>query len=64
MRDRVYVPERIANDETNMAVTTLAYELNVRGVCGFGEAKERICRLLGWMCERAGEDGGRGEESV
>jgi hypothetical protein len=64
MRKRIYVPQRIANTETELAVGTLAYALWRNGVCSQREAKERICRLLGWMCERAGEDGGGREESV
>lgn len=52
MRERVYVPERIKNNATEKAVTTLALALCHSGACGYDEAKERICRLLGWMCER------------
>ena len=52
MRERVYVPKRIANAATEKAVTTLALALCHSGACGYADAKERICRLLGWMCER------------
>ena len=55
MRERVYVPERIANAETALAVGVLAYALYHCGACGYDEAMERICRLLGWMCERRGD---------
>lgn len=55
MRERVYVPKRIANAETALAVGVLAYALYHCGACGYDEAKERICRLLGWMCERKGD---------
>lgn len=55
MRERVYVPERIANPDTEYAVTTLAYWLQRNGVCDFEDAKEHVCRLLGWMCERRGD---------
>lgn len=55
MRERVYVPERIANAETTLAVTTLAYWMQRKGVCKYHEAMERICRLLGWMCKKAGD---------
>ena len=57
MRERVYVPDRIANAETEYAVNALSYWLYRSGVCDFNDAKERICRLLGWMCEKAGGNG-------
>lgn len=52
MRERVYVPERIKSPETEDAVDVLAYALYHCGACSYDEAEERICRLLGWMCER------------
>ena len=55
MRERVYVPDRIKNDETEEAVDVLAYALSRCGACSYDEAEERICRLLGWMCERKGD---------
>jgi hypothetical protein len=64
MRKRIYVPQRIASMETELAVSTLSDALWKSGVCSQREAKERICRLLGWMCERAEDDGGGREESV
>lgn len=54
MREHVYVPDRIANAETEYAVNALSYWMFRDGVCEFDDAKERICRLLGWMCEKAG----------
>lgn len=55
MRDSVYVHGRIASDETERAVETLANALYSSGVCDYALAEERICRLIGWMCERAEE---------
>lgn len=55
MRERVYVPERIKTDETEEAVDVLAYALYRCGACDYDAAEERICRLLGWMCERGGD---------
>jgi hypothetical protein len=55
MRERVYVPERIKSPETEAAVLELAYALWQSGVCEFNDAEERICRLLGWMCKKAGD---------
>jgi hypothetical protein len=52
VRPRVYVPPRIASIETELAVNTLADALWKSGACGRTEATERICRLLGWMCEQ------------
>jgi hypothetical protein len=52
VRPRVYVPPRIESAETNAAVTDLALALWKSGACDFVDAKERICRLLGWMCEQ------------
>lgn len=56
MRKRIYVPTRIASMETELAVSTLADALWKSGVCSRREAMERICRLLGWMCESAKDD--------
>ena len=55
MSERVYVPERIKSPETEAAVLELAYALWQSGVCDFNDAEERICRLLGWMCKKAGD---------
>lgn len=55
MRERVYVPERIKSPGTEEAVTLLANALSRSGACDFVDAKERICRLLGWMCARGGD---------
>lgn len=52
MRQRIYVPERIKSPDTEAAVVELAYALWHSGACDFLEAKERICRLLGWMCRQ------------
>ena len=52
MRERVYVPDRIANAGTEEAVALLANALWRSGACDYYAARERICRLLGWMCER------------
>ena len=52
MRQHVYVPARIDCPQTREAVYVLAEALHVRGACDRHEARERICRLLGWMCER------------
>ena len=55
MRDSVYVHGLIASDDTKRAVETLANALHDSGVCDYALAAERICRLIGWMCERAEE---------
>lgn len=55
MRERVYVPERIKSPGTEEAVALLANALSRSGACGYDAAKERICRLLGWMCARGGD---------
>jgi hypothetical protein len=52
MRQRIYVPPRIDCPQTREAVYVLAEALHVRGACDRHDAKERICRLLGWMCEQ------------
>ena len=52
MRQRIYVPKRIDAPETREAVNVLAIALEGCGACDRHEARERICRLLGWMCER------------
>ena len=52
MREHVYVPERIKSPDTVGAVVILAHALSRSGACDYDAAKERICRLLGWMCER------------
>ena len=59
MRQRIYVPARIDCPQTREAVYVLAEALHVRGACDRNEAAERICRLLGWMCERGGCDESR-----
>lgn len=50
MRERVWVHERIANEETVRAVDVLANALADAKVCSLDIAKEQICRLLGWLC--------------
>lgn len=55
MRPCVYVPECIKSHDTEDAVTVLAYALWRSGACDYDAARERICRLLGWMCARGGD---------
>lgn len=56
MRERVYVPERIKSPGTEEAVALLANALSRSGACDYDAAKERIYRLLGWMCARKGDE--------
>lgn len=56
MRERVYVPERIKSPGTEEAVALLANALYHCGACDYDAAEERICRLLGWMCARKGDE--------
>ena len=48
----MYVPPRISCIETRLAVATLCHALDACGAAPYGDAEERICRLLGWMCEQ------------
>ena len=51
MRREVYIPSPIRSEETEYAVHVLATAMNEAGV-DYDKAKQDICRLLGWMCER------------
>lgn len=61
MRDNLYVPKAIANESTTGAVEVLASALDAGGIFPHDLAYERICRLLGWMCETKTEKEQRDE---
>lgn len=51
MRSEVYLPPPIQSEETEHAVHVLATAMSNVGI-DYDKAKQDICRLLGWMCER------------
>lgn len=46
----INLPEKISSPDAIVAVSMLSHELEYAGVGTYGANAERICRLLGWMC--------------
>jgi hypothetical protein len=51
-RSRVWVPESIDSHETRKAVSVLSLAVSSVTRMSYGEAMERICRLLGYLCKK------------
>lgn len=57
MRDSVYVPAAISGPETVEAVDTLCAAVSEATGTPYMLVKERLCRLLGYLCaEKNGKD--------